>query len=88
MKTFVSAIVISHDASEFLSRTLQALQNQPVDEVIHVETGSQSGANFLLAEARLAKSLEFAVAKTSEASEWIWILHDDSAPLAGALAQL
>jgi GT2 family glycosyltransferase len=88
MKTFVSAIVISHDASEFLSRTLQALQNQPVDEVIHVETGSQTGANFLLAEASLAKSLEFAVSKTSEASDWIWILHDDSAPLSGALAQL
>jgi GT2 family glycosyltransferase len=88
MKTFVSAIVISHDSPEFLSRTLQALQNQAVDEVIHVETGSQTGANFLLAEASLAKSLEFAVSKTSDASEWIWILHDDSAPISGALGQL
>jgi GT2 family glycosyltransferase len=88
MKTFVSAIVVSHDSAEYLSRTLAALQNQAVDEVIHVETGSQTAADFLLAEASLAKSLNFAVAKTSDASEWLWILHDDSAPLSGALSQL
>lgn len=88
MKIFVSAIVISHDSSEFLSRTLAALQSQPVSEVIHVETGSDAGAQFSLLGASLPASLKFAVDKTSDQSDWLWILHDDSAPLSGALAEL
>jgi GT2 family glycosyltransferase len=88
MKTFVSAIVISHDSAEFLSRTLAAIQNQPVDEVIHVETGSAQGAQFSIGDVSLAASLRFAAEKVSPQSEWLWILHDDSAPLADALKQL
>lgn len=88
MKTFVSAIVISHDSSEFLSRTLAALQNQSVGEVIHVETGGQSEAPFFLPNASLAVSLNFAVEKTSEQTDWLWVLHDDSAPLEGSLSAL
>ena len=88
MKTFVSAIVISHDSSEFLSRTLTAIQNQPVDEVIHVETGSAQGAQFSIGDVSLAASLKFAAEKVSAQSQWLWILHDDSAPLADALKQL
>ncbi|MCF8536076.1 MAG: glycosyltransferase, partial [Rhodoluna sp.] len=96
MKTFVSAIVISHDSAEFLSRTLSALQAQPVSEIIHVETGSVSGSenssaigsHFSLTDSSLAKSLKFAVEKTSAESDWLWILHDDSAPLPGALKEL
>jgi hypothetical protein len=45
MKTFVSAIVISHDSPEFLSRTIAALEQQPIDELIHVET-SESATKF------------------------------------------
>ena len=88
MKTFVSAIVISHDSPEFLSRTLASLQKQPIDELIHVETSSVANQNsqiLSLPNASLAKSLALAVSKTSEQSEWLWILHDDSAPLPGAL---
>lgn len=88
MKTFVSAIVISHDSAEFLSRTLAAIQNQPVDEIIHVETGSAQGAQFSIGDVSLAASLRFAAEKVSPQSEWLWILHDDSAPLADALKQL
>ena len=87
MKTFVSAIVISHDSEEFLSRTLAALKQQPIDELIHIETSSAAtgGATAILENASLAKSLALAVSKTSEQSEWFWILHDDSTPLPGAL---
>ena len=94
MKTFVSAVVISHDSAEFLSRTVAALNKQPVSEIIHVETGSAAppenfnAAHFSLSEASLAKSLSLAVEKTADQSEWIWILHDDSAPLPGALEAL
>lgn len=96
MKTFVSAIVISHDSAEFLSRTLSALKAQPVSEIIHVETGNVSGSengpaigsHFSLGDSSLAKSLKFAVEKTSAESDWLWILHDDSAPLPGALKEL
>ena len=88
MKTFVSAIVISHDAPEFLSRTLAAIQNQPVDEVIHVETGSAQGAQHSIGDTSLAAALRFAAEKVSPQSEWLWILHDDSAPLADSLKQL
>jgi GT2 family glycosyltransferase len=88
MKTFVSAIVISHDSPEFLSKTLAALQNQGVNEVIRVETGNDTTSEFSLPNASLSKSLDFAVSKTSAASEWLWVLHDDSAPLPGALSQL
>lgn len=94
MKTSVSAIVISHDSAEFLTRTFAALATQPVSEVIHVETGSAAplanfnADNFSLSDASLAKSLSFAVEKTAADSEWLWILHDDSAPLPGALEAL
>ena len=96
MKTFVSAIVISHDSSEFLSRTLLALQEQSADEVIHVETGSAeitenqfAGVkHFSLGNASLSKSLAFAVDQSSEHSDWLWILHDDSTPLPGALREM
>ena len=89
MKPFVSAIVISHDSPDFLSRTLEALNGQPVNEVIHVETSNQNSANTLsLPGASLPESLNFAVQHTSAESQWLWILHDDSTPLAGALAAL
>lgn len=96
MKTFVSAIVISHDSPEFLNRTLAALNQHPVNEVIHVETGGAifsenqfaGVAHFSLGDVSLAKSLAFAVEQTAEQSEWLWILHDDSTPLSGALQEL
>jgi GT2 family glycosyltransferase len=88
MKTFVSAIVISHDSPEFLSRTIAALEQQPIDELIHVETSSSATKfpkTLELANASLSKSLALAASKTSAESNWLWILHDDSAPLPGAL---
>ena len=70
MKTFVSAIVISHDSQNFLSRTLAALEQQPIDELIHVETSanvvdSQTANTFKLENASLAKSLALAVSQIS-----------------------
>jgi GT2 family glycosyltransferase len=88
MKAFVSAIVISHDSPEFLSRTLEALKSQPINELIHVETSSNVVTNAIsMPGASLAKSLEFAVQQTSEQSDWLWILHEDSTPLDNALLQ-
>lgn len=89
MKPFVSAIVISHDSPEFLNRTLEALKSQPINEVIHVETSNQTLPDALsLPGASLSKSLNFAVQHTSPESQWLWILHDDSTPLVGALDEL
>ena len=86
---FVSAILISHNAPQYFSRTLDAVKQQPINELVVVETGEQTSTDFFhLPNAKLADALNFAFDKTSPAAQWLWILHDDSAPLPGALSEL
>lgn len=82
MKTLVSAIVITHDGADFFSRTLASLKNQPIDEVIVIDTALEfSGFN-------LAQAIRAGEERAAASSQWLWILHDDSAPLDGALQEL
>ena len=79
MKTFVTAVVVAHDAADYLAVTLQALDAQTVkaDQVLVIEaTGS------------LADSLKNARAQADPQANWLWLLHDDSAPRVDALDNL
>ncbi|MEY4424880.1 MAG: hypothetical protein RJB56_507 [Actinomycetota bacterium] len=79
MKTFVTAVVVAHDAADYLAVTLQALDAQTVkaDQVLVIEaTGS------------LADSLKKARAQADPQATWLWLLHDDSAPRVDALDNL
>lgn len=79
MKIFVTAVVVAHDAAEYLAVTLQALESQTVkaDQVLVIEaTGS------------LQHSLQQARQQAHPEANWLWLLHDDSAPKVDALDNL
>lgn len=108
----VTAVVVSHDGSTYLPRTLAAIQAQTrmPDRVIGVDTdsgdnslallsGSLGAQNVLRIEARggfgaaVRAALAGATARdstedTSTETEFLWFLHDDSAPEPTALAEL
>lgn len=85
----VSAILVSHDAPEYFARTLAALKKQPIKELIVVETGESTSTDyFSLPGASLPQAIALAVSKVSAQSQWLWILHDDSAPLENALSEM
>ncbi len=98
MKSTVTAVVVSHDASDYLSATLKALfaQTVSVDRVILVDTGhtpatvsGQVETLRLSPKTTLAESMRAAceLVQPVEGS-WIWLLHDDSAPEPDCLEQL
>ena len=98
MKSRVTAVVVSHDASDYLSATLKALALQTVapDRVIVVDTG-EAAAELpadtevvrLSPKTSLAHSLRAATENLSKSEDsWIWLLHDDSAPEPDCLEQL
>lgn len=103
MKPFVIAVVVCHDANEYLAATLQATKSQtrPADLLVVVDTGSDAAELKDLApnqksirlpfKTNLKTSLEAAISAagvTEGPNNWIWLLHDDSAPQADALAKL
>lgn len=104
MNIKVTAIVVSHDAPDYLTETLAALAAQTVqpDRVMVVETSNHPEKNLKSfstpeswAQIQLADITSFpdAVATAIEAlgaveDEWLWLLHDDSAPAENALAEL
>ena len=79
MKPFVTAVVVAHDAPEYLSVTLDALHRQSVqpDQILQIDATSS-----------LAQSLLAARAQMSAEAGWLWLLHDDSAPKHDALEEL
>jgi len=101
MKPSVVAVVVSHDESEFLARTLAAVkaQTRSVDRVILVDTSTENKnvelanaaglTNILRLDSKtpLNQSLHFATQNLVDV-DWLWILHDDSAPEVNALAEL
>jgi GT2 family glycosyltransferase len=108
----VTAVVVSHNGSAYLPRTLAALadQTRPADSFIGVDTGSRDDSAALLAGAfGEAGVTSFPHGKSGmggavragldalspwdgqperAGTEWIWLLHDDSAPAPEALAEL
>lgn len=104
MKPFVTAVVVAHGDSEYLSVTIEALRNQSrkADRVIFVDTSEKRDLASLpmhssesLVQIGEIKNLAQAInacepLQTAPAGEqdWLWLLHDDSAPRIDALAEL
>jgi GT2 family glycosyltransferase len=89
MKTFVTAIIVSHNSPDFLERTLAATKSQNVDQLIIVETGNSENPNAITAPgASLPEAIALAERNATPQADWLWILHDDSAPLKDSLKEL
>lgn len=91
MSSQVTAVVVCHDTGDYLTQTLQALsqQTRPADRIILVNTsgaalGQQFGSLQTINLGRKTKLPEALAAATetliSSDTDWLWILHDDSAP--------
>lgn len=100
----VTAILVVHDGATWLPQVVAAIasQSRTPDRTIAVDTGSVDGSAKLLSGARI-KSISIdrgegfgsAVAEAvatlppvESEDEWIWLLHDDSAPDQSALEKL
>ncbi|MFM2321458.1 MAG: hypothetical protein RL612_605 [Actinomycetota bacterium] len=89
MKTFVTAIIVSHNSSDFLDQTIAATKSQNVDQLIIVETGDAENPNAITAPgASLPEAIALAERNAAPQADWLWILHDDSAPMPNALKEL
>lgn len=100
----VTALIVSHDGARWLPQVLDALagQTRAPDAVVAVDTGSRDGSVPLLHEAfgddrvlELPAGTPYAEAVRAglevagrSATEWVWLLHDDSAPAPTALKEL
>lgn len=102
--TQVTAILVVHDGATWLPKVVAALasQSRTPDRTIAVDTGSIDDSSKLLTGARLkhltlgrgegfGSAVSEAVATLppcESEDEWIWLLHDDSAPDQKALEHL
>ena len=101
MKPSVVAVVISHDEPDYFFKTLNALKNQTkkVDRIIVIDTSNTDSCAAIARDAGVdelhqlpsstsfANSVAFATKIVADA-QWIWLLHDDSAPEPEALLNL
>jgi GT2 family glycosyltransferase len=98
----VIAVVVCHDGRPFLRETFRGLakQTRPIDDVVVIDTGSTDGSSEW-ARSRLGEDAVLAVRgqfgravmaamrdPRSAGMEWVWLLHDDSAPEPDALERL
>ena len=104
MSSQVTAILVVHDGATWLPQVVAALasQTRTPDRTIAVDTGSVDGSLKLLSSARIknisidrGEGFGSAVAEAvatlppvESEDEWIWLLHDDSAPDQHALEKL
>lgn len=100
----VTAVMVVHDAAEWLPRQLLSLARLKLrpGRLIAVDTGSEDGSLPLLQSALAEGVLDEVVETGAEVAfgaavaqaladsepDWIWLLHDDSAPHRDALAHL
>jgi GT2 family glycosyltransferase len=100
---FVRALVVTHGRPEFLAETLAALASQvrPVDAVHVIVAGRTHADDAVVAPTGIevevvrvkgstfGKAIDAALESLDEREgEWLWLLHDDSAPEPQALEQL
>jgi GT2 family glycosyltransferase len=102
--TTVTALLVSHDGARWLPAVLDGLtgQTRPADRVVAVDTGSTDDSPRILEDRLGPDVVRTAAADTSYGDavatalgdlpalddEWVWLLHDDSAPTPEALAAL
>lgn len=98
----VAAVVVVHDGMTWLPLVVAALgaQERPLQKIVVVDTGSRDqSSEFLLREfepefiVTMPRRTSFADAVAAGVTrvgptDWLWILHDDSAPKVDALLQL
>jgi GT2 family glycosyltransferase len=98
----VIAVVVCHNGRPFLRETFRGLakQTRPIDDVVVVDTGSTDGSSEW-ARSRLGEDAVLAVRgqfgravmaalrdPRAAGMDWVWLLHDDSAPDQDALERL
>ena len=104
MSTQVTAILVVHDGATWLPQVVAAVasQSRTPDRTLAVDTGSVDGSVKLLSGARIknisidrGEGFGSAVAEAvatlppcESDDEWLWLLHDDSAPDLRALEKL
>ena len=100
----VTAVMVVHDAAEFLPRQLVALAglNPRPGRLVAVDTGSQDSSGDLLRKALAEGILDDVLTADRDVTfgqavglglgedepEWVWLLHDDSSPRRGTLTRL
>ena len=104
MNAFVTAVVVIHDADEFFVATSQAVANQThkPDRILVIDSGTNADSNAnrerseaigfdyirVESDAKLQDSIQAAISASNHPDQWLWILHDDSAPAPTALQEL
>lgn len=100
MTVSVAAVVVANSADVYLSETLSQLSKQlyPIQQVVVVDTAASnetaqvvSSFGFSLVQPgdlRLGAAIEAGIQALPTQPQWLWILHDDSAPEPNALTQL
>ncbi len=100
----VTAVLVVHNAEDWLPQQLQSLAGltpRP-GRIVAVDNGSSDGSRTLLEEALAGGVVDelldgsdrqgfgdaVAQALDGQSPDWIWLLHDDSAPQRGALGEL
>lgn len=99
----VAVVVVAHDGATWLPTVLDAVaaQSAAPGQTIGVDTGSTDGSGGLLddafghgavhtlgARAGFGEAIDTALGVLRADIEWLWILHDDSAPAPDALQRL
>lgn len=101
MKPLVTAVIVSHDEAGYLAATIEAVKSQTraANQIVLVDTSTTDECANLAAshgvtqitklssKATLSQILAAARAANLDA-EWLWFLHDDSAPRPDALSEL
>lgn len=100
MTVSVAAVVVANSADVYLSETLSQLSKQlyPIQQVVVVDTASSNETAQVVSrygysliqpgDLRLGAAIQSGIQALEEKPQWLWILHDDSAPEPNALAQL
>lgn len=100
MSLSIAAVVVAHDADEFLARTLENLASQdyPLQQVVVVDTAGSESTMQLAAQhgfsaiqpgnLKLGEAINAGLVAMAQQPNWVWILHEDSAPEPAALRQL
>lgn len=103
MLSHTFAVVICYNGAQWLSETLSRLAEQQPEEIVVVDTGSTDGSLDLVAAQGIRRivivppSTSFAgavqrgldsLAHVPTEDDFVWIVHDDSAPTTGTLDQL